>query len=79
LITILKLIHSDRNKKIGNHRLEISENGVRRYYYFNTAIVTHFGNIIEIDDGGWKTPSTTRAINSYKKNLSYDMIVDKRG
>lgn len=72
--TIQKLIQSDRNKKIGNHRLEIQEDGQRWYYYYNTPIVKHLnpgchcGEFI-IDNGGWGTRSTTSNINEYKRQL----------
>ncbi|AGY46889.1 hypothetical protein CampHawk_212 [Bacillus phage CampHawk] len=36
---VTTLTASPRNKKVGNHRLEISPFvSLRRYYYFNTAI-----------------------------------------
>lgn len=34
--TIQKLIHSEKSKKIGNHRVEVREDGQRWYYYYST-------------------------------------------
>lgn len=75
--TIEKLINSDRNRKIGNHRLEIQGNK-RLYYYHDTAIIVTTPIGIFIDNGGWNTRSTNRAINVYLKHLSNNNIIDRR-
>lgn len=72
--TIHKLIHSDRSMKLGNHKLEVREDGQRWYYYHNTPIVKHLnpgcysGDFI-VDNGGWDTRSTKANINEYKRQL----------
>lgn len=72
--TIQKLIHSEKSKKIGNHRVEVREDGQRWYYYYSTPIVKHlnpgcyYGEFI-VDNGGWGTRSTTANINEYRRQL----------
>ena len=74
LASVEKLISAYRNgkkkMKIGNHRLEVDNEGVARFYYHWTAICTVDPNkgTVVYDDGGYSGySSTTRALNSYKE------------
>lgn len=83
MVTVKKLIEAYGDKKLGNHRVEIHEDTVQRwYYYYATPIVKvdYLNETITINDGGWGTSSTTRAINSYLRNLDYLQftVVDER-
>jgi hypothetical protein len=51
LRTVINLINSDKDRKLGNHRLEISSNNIRRYYYHSTAIIVQYNRTVEVDDG----------------------------
>lgn len=85
---IKQLLNSSTSKTIGNHSKELSQDGnVIKYIYHVTAIVivNQLDRTITIDNGGYGTSSTTRAINSYLKspeindlhNNGYE-IIDKR-
>ena len=78
--TVEKLLNSNKDMKLGNHRLEIQSDGEEWYYYHATPIVKvnrNFGRVV-VDNGGWNTSSTNRAINSYLRRLNevmnYDLI-----
>lgn len=69
-----KLILGDTSMKVGNHSVVIDKlsNGVevlRKYYYHNHLIcLVDIGNSIFMTNHcGWRTSSTSRAINDYKK------------
>ena len=51
----------------GNHWMEVSKDGVIRYYYHSTAVCTIKNGHVVYDNGGWGTSSTTRTINSYRQ------------
>lgn len=77
MVTVRKLIKSNRDMKLGNHRVELQGNGEYWYYYYATPIakVDYVKKIITVDNGGYSTSSTTRAINSYiKYHESFDLI-----
>lgn len=82
--TVEKLVASDKDMKLGNHRLEIQQDGTEWYYYHATPIikVDWLKNRVTVNDGGWGTVSTTRSINAYLreigKYMTYD-IIDMRG
>lgn len=69
MIAINKLIASSVNKKIGNHRV-VHKNDSVFFYYHQTAIViiNYLDKTIVLDNGGWGTSSTTRAINAYLRS-----------
>lgn len=69
--TVENLINSERNKTLGNHHAEIISDEIRHFYYYNTVICKANDKTMEfkVDNGGYNTSSTTRAINSYRKNL----------
>lgn len=82
--TVEKLLASHKNMKLGNHRLEIQADGTEWYYYHTTPIVKVDWNNsrVTVDNGGWGTVSTTRAINSYLRQIGERMnfdLVDMRG
>lgn len=71
--TVKTLINSERNKTLGNHYVQVVVNkDVRYFYYHSTAIckVNDRNKTFKLDNGGWCTVSTTRAINSYRRNFS---------
>lgn len=65
-------------KKVGNHRREdTTSNGKRitKFFYHATAVCTvcHANDTFCINNGGWGTSSTTRAINDYRDFLVSDL------
>lgn len=67
--TLQRLVDSPKNKKIGNHRVEIQPNGDRWYYYFQTPIFKHLN-----PDGYWEfiivvncSKTTTQTVSQYRK------------
>lgn len=80
MVTVKKLVLADTDKKLGNHRVEIQSNGEKWFYYYATAIAkVNFSNrTITINDGGWGTSSTTRAINSYLREYDGFKVIDLR-
>lgn len=82
-----RLTEATKPMKIGNHS-KVFEGGKENFYYHWTVIISidSLERTITVDDGGFKTSSTTRAINSYLRsayivgkveNLGYK-IIDKR-
>lgn len=73
LASVEKLISAYRNgkkkMKAGNHRLEVDNEGVARFYYHWTAICTVNPNkgTVVYDYNNFHTSSTTRSINSYRE------------
>lgn len=67
-----RLVESKKNLRIGNHRVEICENGMRKFIYFKTCIclVDDVNKTFFIDNGGWDTVSTNKAIGSYRSYFS---------
>lgn len=80
LKSVEKLIRGNVGKKIGNHSKVALEGNIVGYKYHDTVIckVIPIDKKIIIDDGGWKTSSTTRAINSYLENFKDFEVVDLR-
>ena len=79
LKSVEKLIRGNVGMKIGNHS-KVAIDNVVGYKYHDTVIckVIPWDKKIIIDDGGWKTSSTTRAINSYLENFKDFEVVDLR-
>lgn len=50
---------------IGTHRTTVSTtpDGTVRVTYHNTVVAAKRGDIITLDSGGWRTPTTKRRIN----------------
>ena len=73
-----KLVKATRNKRIGNHQVVIK--GTKRdFIYFRTVIcaVDDEAKTFHCDNGGWNTPSTNRAIGSYRYyffSIGYDEV-----
>ena len=80
LKSVEKLIRGNVGMKVGNHSKVAIDNHIVGYKYHNTIIckVIPTDRKIIIDDGGWKTSSTTRAINSYLENFKDFEVVDLR-
>lgn len=74
------LISSKKNKRVGNHSLEITDDGTELYYYYWTVIceVNHTKGQIIINDGGYGTSSTTRAINDYLRSNYIQSLINAR-
>jgi len=77
MMTVKKLLNACKDRKLGNHRVRIAtdmKNAVigRAFIYHQTTIcmVDDRNKLFIVDDGGWKTQSTKRAINAYRKELS---------
>lgn len=75
---ISTLLKSYENKRIGNHRLEITAKE-EKYYYHNTCIckIDHKECVVAYDNGGYLTSSTTRAINCYKRSDYVARLIDR--
>ena len=73
-----KLVKATKNMRIGNHQVVIK--GTKRdFIYFWTVIcaVDDEAKTFHCDNGGWNTPSTNRAIGSYRhyfRSIGYDEV-----
>ena len=79
--TIKKLLNETKDRNIGNHKVVFESPNKRAFYYHNTVIcrVDDHKRIFSVHDGGWSTPSTTRAINTYIRELDKThLIVGRR-
>ena len=75
------LLRGERTK-VGNHSV-LKTNVGCDYYYHSTPIakVNDIKRVVIIDNGGWNTSSTSRAINnycSYYTNSGYSIIDERR-
>lgn len=72
------LLKSLDNKKIGNHKLIMNANK-EMYYYHWTCIceINHETYTITLTNGGYNTPSTTRAINCYKRSNYINRLISQ--
>ena len=63
------LLKSNNDKKVGNHKVILTDD-FEKYYYHYTCIceINHKEKTITYDNGGFNTSSTTRAINCYKRS-----------
>ena len=73
-----KLVKATRNKRIGNHQV-VTKGTKRDFIYFYTVIcaVDDEANTFHCDNGGYNTPSTNRAIGSYRsyfRSIGYDEV-----
>ena len=73
-----KLVKATKNMRIGNHQVVI-KGTYRDFIYFNTVIcaVDDDTKTFHCDNGGWNTPSTNRAIGSYRyyfRSIGYDEV-----
>lgn len=70
---VLRILWMTGNEiSVGNHSArKIYANGVavRFYYHFNNICTIYTDGTFTVDNCGWGTSSTTRAINYYKKTL----------
>ena len=73
---IQTLLKATSDKKVGNHKVVITAEK-ESYYYHWTCIceVNHKDRTITITNGGYKTPSTTRAINCYKNSNHINRLI----
>jgi hypothetical protein len=71
-MTCINNLLSGKAKKQGSHRVERKGN-MTEYIYYSTAICTvnETTKTFITSNGGYGTQSTTRAINCYKKELTY--------
>lgn len=70
----IDLLWKERNCKAGNHKLEISNNGIKNLIYYWTTIckVNPSLKVFATDNGGYNTSSTNRAINAYSRELLWE-------
>ena len=71
LQAVKTLVNSDVDKIIGNHSLKI-KGAVHEFIYWDTCIcrVNHEDRTYFLDNGGYNTSSTNRAIAGYKYHFS---------
>ena len=73
-----KLVKATKDMHIGNHSVVIR--GTKRdFIYFYTVICAVDDEVktFHCDNGGWNTPSTNRAIGSYRsyfRSIGYDEV-----
>ena len=73
-----KLVKATKDMHIGNHSVVIK--GTKRdFIYFYTVIcaVDDEAKTFHCDNGGWNTPSTNRALGSYRhyfRSIGYDEV-----
>lgn len=68
--TVKTLLDTTHSRTMGNHRIRINSN-FREFAYHNTVIcvVIDSTRTYNVNNGGWGTSSTTRAINAYVREL----------
>lgn len=72
--TVVNLLNADGDsKKLGSHKMERRGN-VRGFIYYSTEICTvdDLSKTFSVQNGGYGTQSTTRAMNAYRKELEYE-------
>lgn len=73
--TVEDLLNARGDRQLGNHRVEFSRDGLedklRFFYYYDTVIciVNDSKQVFSIDSS-YGTSSTTRACNSYRREIS---------
>lgn len=72
------LLQSTKDKRCGNHSVRFTSTS-RKFLYHWTVIceINYRTKSIIIDNGGFATPSTTRAINAYLKNPVIVELIDR--
>lgn len=67
MLSSVRQLVSGEKRTMGNHRREVSGD-IESFIYHWTSICTvnHKKGIFVIDNGGWNTQSTNRAINDYR-------------
>ena len=70
------LTSASRNKKQGNHRVEV-DGRVRRFYYFRTCIceVDDYERTVKIDNS-YGTVSTTKNCTKYLRYIVQFLVVE---
>ena len=65
------LLNSEVSKKLGNHQVEIKSD-IKYFIYHSTVIckVNTKNKTFIINNGGYNTSSTNRAINDYRRHFS---------
>ena len=68
--TVKTLLSATHSRAMGNHHVRITSN-LREFAYHNTVIcvVNDTFCTYNVNNGGWGTQSTTRAINTYVREL----------
>ena len=57
-----------QNKRVGNHRVVVHNDGTRDFYYYDTVICTSHDSFKKFKvNNSYGTVSTTRAVNAYRK------------
>lgn len=81
LKAIETLLRGERTK-VGNHSVVPTNVGCNYYYHLTPiAKVNDLEKVVIIDNGGWNTSSTSRAINNYIShytNFGYSIIDERR-
>lgn len=69
--TVKALLNASNNKSMGNHG--VKHIGTMRYFRYHESIiccVNDYTKQFSVDHHGWYTQSTSRAINSYIRELT---------
>jgi len=69
--TIKALLNEGTSRRIGNHAVKYIEPSIRHFIYHSTVIcvVDDRQKTFSVSNGGYNTPSTSKAINSYRDEL----------
>ena len=71
-------VNGAEHKSLANHSFQ-KRNGLYYFYYHFTpiCIVDPEQKTMVLDDGGWKTTSTKRSINDYRKAFAdYNVVTN---
>lgn len=73
LQAVKQLIEGKRHK-VGNHEVKFFFPVKKRHFYYHWSVICKVDDekrVFGVSNCGWGTTSTTRAINSYRHELSY--------
>ena len=77
LKAVKQLVNHER-RTVGNHYRECYGDKEFFYYHWTAICVVNYGTReFYVDNGGFRTSSTTRAINSYKQAFPYFKEITK--
>lgn len=74
---INKLMEATTDKRVGNHSVRFTTTSRKFLYHWTTICEINYDKkAVIIDNGGFGTSSTTRAINSYLRHETIKNLVE---